>query len=61
MKISYARASTDDQNLSLQLDALKAAGYDLIHQDLGVSGVTSKREGLDSTNPWGPKFTRRRM
>jgi DNA invertase Pin-like site-specific DNA recombinase len=47
MKIGYARVSTDDQNLSLQLDALTAAGCDKVFQDQ-VSGATVKRHGLDA-------------
>ncbi len=46
MKIGYARVSTDEQNLNLQLDALKAAGCEVIYQDIGVSGITSERDGL---------------
>jgi DNA invertase Pin-like site-specific DNA recombinase len=46
MKIGYARVSTDDQNLDLQIDALTSAGCDRIFTDQGVSGVTIKREGL---------------
>ncbi len=47
MKIGYARVSTDDQNMSLQLDALQAAGCDEVFQD-HVSGAAMKRPGLDA-------------
>jgi DNA invertase Pin-like site-specific DNA recombinase len=47
MKIGYARVSTDDQNMSLQLDALAAAGCDRVFQD-AISGATVKRPGLDA-------------
>jgi DNA invertase Pin-like site-specific DNA recombinase len=47
MKIGYARVSTDDQNLSLQLDALAAAGCEKVFQD-HVSGAAEKRPGLDA-------------
>ena len=47
MKIGYARCSTDEQNLDLQIDALKAAGCEKIYQDEGVSGAQIEREGLD--------------
>ena len=47
MRIGYARCSTDEQNLDLQIDALKAAGCKRIYQDEGVSGAQIEREGLD--------------
>lgn len=46
MLIGYARISTIDQNLDLQMDALKAAGCDVIYQDEGISGGNAKRPGL---------------
>ena len=46
MKIGYARVSTDEQNLDLQIDALKKAGCEKIFTDDGVSGITIERDGL---------------
>ncbi|MBG0882050.1 recombinase family protein [Burkholderia sp. 9775_39] len=48
MKIGYARVSTGEQNLNLQLDALKRAGCEHIYTDQGVSGSRFARPGLDN-------------
>ncbi|MGZ2749469.1 recombinase family protein [Burkholderia stagnalis] len=48
MLIGYARVSTDEQNLGLQMDALTRAGCDIIHTDQGVSGADFSRPGLDT-------------
>src|SRR5580700_2778243 len=39
MKYGYARVSTDDQNPSLQLAALKKAGCQIVFRDEGISGA----------------------
>lgn len=46
MLIGYARVSTEDQNLALQLDALARAACDLVFQDDGISGVATERPAL---------------
>jgi DNA invertase Pin-like site-specific DNA recombinase len=48
MKIGYARVSTKDQNLDLQIDALKKAGADEIHTEI-VSGAKTERPVLAET------------
>lgn len=47
MNYGYARVSTDEQNLNLQLDALEHAGCEKIFKDEGVSGAATTRPGLN--------------
>lgn len=47
MLIGYARVSTDDQSLALQIQALERVGCDRIYTDQGVSGGITSRPGLD--------------
>lgn len=46
MKIGYARVSTKDQNLSMQVDALKEAGCAIVHEEV-ASGAKTARVVLD--------------
>lgn len=46
-RYGYARVSTQDQNLDLQIAALKNANCNHIHTDRGVSGAKTIRPGLD--------------
>ncbi|WP_080404081.1 recombinase family protein [Burkholderia ubonensis] len=45
-KIGYARVSTEDQSLDLQMKALVDARCDLLFSDHGMSGISRSRPGL---------------
>jgi DNA invertase Pin-like site-specific DNA recombinase len=51
MQIGYARVSTEDQKLDLQLDALQQAGCDQVFKDV-ASGAQSNRVGLDTATKY---------
>jgi DNA invertase Pin-like site-specific DNA recombinase len=44
----YARVSTEDQNLDLQIDALREAGCTRIYTDPGVSAMAKHRIGFET-------------
>ncbi|MBC2258907.1 recombinase family protein [Listeria booriae] len=48
MKIGYARVSSDDQNLSRQIDALKCAGAEKIYQEKKSGATADNREELQA-------------
>ncbi|MEM1377065.1 MAG: recombinase family protein [Pseudomonadota bacterium] len=45
--IGYARVSTEDQRLDMQLKSLEVAGCDKVFFDHGISGGKAERPGLD--------------
>lgn len=46
-RIGYARVSTSDQSLDLQIDALKQAKCAKIFRDDGISAIAKKRPGFE--------------
>ncbi|MFS0712203.1 recombinase family protein [Brevundimonas sp. 2P06AA] len=57
VKIGYARVSTEEQNLSLQRDALERAGVARVFED-HAGGASKYRPGLDAAlNMLGPGDT----
>jgi DNA invertase Pin-like site-specific DNA recombinase len=46
MNIGYVRSAIEDQDLTAQMDALKAAGCEKIFADRGMSGLSIDRPGL---------------
>jgi DNA invertase Pin-like site-specific DNA recombinase len=54
MLIGYARVSTQEQNLDLQLDALKQAGCEEFYTDK-LSGSNFQRDGLEAALKYARK------
>lgn len=48
MRIGYARVSTDEQCIDLQIVALNKIGCSQLYSDQGVSGTKFTREGLNA-------------
>lgn len=46
IRVGYARVSTEDQHLDLQLRALEAAGCAIVFHDQGISGASRERPAL---------------
>ena len=46
MRIGYVRVSDNEQTEALQIDAMNAAGCDVVYGDHGVSGSIRDRKGL---------------
>ncbi|WP_081259540.1 recombinase family protein [Burkholderia territorii] len=47
-KVGYARVSTEDQNLDLQIKALQGVECDLLFSDHGMPGTSRMRPGLNA-------------
>lgn len=48
MKLGYARVSTDDQRLDLQINSLNEVGCVKVYKDHGFSGARMRRPGLQT-------------
>ena len=46
-RIGYARVSTDEQNVEIQINLLNDAGCDIVFNDVGESGAKTSRPALD--------------
>jgi len=55
MNIGYARVSTKDQNLDLQIDALEKAGCEKIYREVASGGKTERPELNDLLKNIRPK------
>ena len=55
MNIGYARVSTKDQNLNLQIDALEKAGCEKIYKEVASGGKTERPELNDLLKNIRPK------